>query len=83
MLALGCLSLKAGRTNFLPSALLEVVIRDPCGVVSPPLSMLQMLHILEVFLKQRNYSYLKMDGTTTVASRQPLIARFNEVRKSW
>ncbi|XP_039203591.1 DNA excision repair protein ERCC-6 isoform X1 [Crotalus tigris] len=38
----------------------------------------QMLHILEVFLKQRNYSYLKMDGTTTVASRQPLIARFNE-----
>ncbi|XP_029141334.1 DNA excision repair protein ERCC-6 [Protobothrops mucrosquamatus] len=38
----------------------------------------QMLHILEVFLKERNYSYLKMDGTTTVASRQPLIARFNE-----
>ncbi|ETE58895.1 DNA excision repair protein ERCC-6 [Ophiophagus hannah] len=38
----------------------------------------QMLHILEVFLKQRSYSYLKMDGTTTVASRQPLIARFNE-----
>ncbi|KAM3836498.1 DNA excision repair protein ERCC-6 isoform 1-T3 [Vipera latastei] len=38
----------------------------------------QMLHILEVFLKQRNYSYLKMDGTTTVASRQPLISRFNE-----
>lgn len=51
------------------------------GLFSPP-SMLQMLHILEVFLKQRNYSYLKMDGTTTVASRQPLIARFNEVRKS-
>nr|XP_034993651.1 DNA excision repair protein ERCC-6 isoform X2 [Zootoca vivipara] len=38
----------------------------------------QMLHILEAFLKQRSYSYLKMDGTTTVASRQPLIARFNE-----
>ncbi|XP_025031409.1 DNA excision repair protein ERCC-6 isoform X1 [Python bivittatus] len=38
----------------------------------------QMLRILEVFLKQRNYSYLKMDGTTTVASRQPLIMRFNE-----
>ncbi|XP_070607571.1 LOW QUALITY PROTEIN: DNA excision repair protein ERCC-6 [Erythrolamprus reginae] len=37
----------------------------------------QMLHILEAFLKQRDYSYLKMDGTTTVASRQPLIARFN------
>ncbi|CAI5774035.1 excision repair ERCC-6 [Podarcis lilfordi] len=38
----------------------------------------QMLHILEAFLKQRSYSYLKMDGTTTVASRQPLITRFNE-----
>ncbi|XP_042316777.1 DNA excision repair protein ERCC-6 isoform X2 [Sceloporus undulatus] len=38
----------------------------------------QMLHILEAFLKQRSYSYLKMDGTTTVASRQPLITRYNE-----
>lgn len=74
--------LKAGRSNFLPSVLPEVVIRAPCGVVFALPSMLQMLHILEVFLKQRNYSYLKMDGTTTVASRQPLIARFNEVRKS-
>ncbi|XP_063160686.1 DNA excision repair protein ERCC-6 [Candoia aspera] len=38
----------------------------------------QMLRILEMFLKQRNYSYLKMDGTTAVASRQPLIMTFNE-----
>ncbi|XP_067394966.1 DNA excision repair protein ERCC-6 [Emydura macquarii macquarii] len=38
----------------------------------------QMLKILEVFLRNRNYSYLKMDGTTTVASRQPLITRYNE-----
>ncbi|KAG6923336.1 ERCC excision repair 6, chromatin remodeling factor [Chelydra serpentina] len=38
----------------------------------------QMLKILEVFLRDRNYSYLKMDGTTTIASRQPLIARYNE-----
>lgn len=38
----------------------------------------QMLHILEVFVRENNYSYLKMDGTTTIASRQPLIARFNE-----
>lgn len=40
----------------------------------------QMLHILEVFVTENNYSYLKMDGTTTIASRQPLIARYNEVR---
>ncbi|XP_004874585.1 DNA excision repair protein ERCC-6 isoform X1 [Heterocephalus glaber] len=38
----------------------------------------QMLHILEVFLRAQKYSYLKMDGTTTIASRQPLIARYNE-----
>ncbi|XP_077586427.1 DNA excision repair protein ERCC-6 [Stigmatopora nigra] len=38
----------------------------------------QMLHILEVFVKENQYSYVKMDGTTTIASRQPLIARYNE-----
>uniref|UniRef100_A0A8D0HGT7 DNA excision repair protein ERCC-6 n=1 Tax=Sphenodon punctatus TaxID=8508 RepID=A0A8D0HGT7_SPHPU len=38
----------------------------------------QMLHILEVFLREKSYSYLKMDGTTTIASRQPLITRYNE-----
>uniref|UniRef100_A0A3Q1HJS9 DNA excision repair protein ERCC-6 n=1 Tax=Acanthochromis polyacanthus TaxID=80966 RepID=A0A3Q1HJS9_9TELE len=38
----------------------------------------QMLHILEVFVRENDYSYLKMDGTTTIASRQPLIARYNE-----
>ncbi|XP_014378988.1 DNA excision repair protein ERCC-6 isoform X1 [Alligator sinensis] len=38
----------------------------------------QMLHVLEAFLRDRNYSYLKMDGTTTIASRQPLITRYNE-----
>uniref|UniRef100_A0A8C7YJR3 DNA excision repair protein ERCC-6 n=1 Tax=Oryzias sinensis TaxID=183150 RepID=A0A8C7YJR3_9TELE len=38
----------------------------------------QMLDILEVFVRENNYSYLKMDGTTTIASRQPLIARYNQ-----
>ncbi|XP_047208459.1 DNA excision repair protein ERCC-6 [Girardinichthys multiradiatus] len=38
----------------------------------------QMLGILEVFVREKNYSYLKMDGTTAIASRQPLIARYNE-----
>ncbi|XP_076980760.1 DNA excision repair protein ERCC-6 isoform X2 [Tamandua tetradactyla] len=38
----------------------------------------QMLDILEVFLRAQNYTYLKMDGTTTIASRQPLITRYNE-----
>lgn len=39
-----------------------------------------MLDILEVFVQENNYTYMKMDGTTTIASRQPLIARYNEVR---
>ncbi|CAG09381.1 unnamed protein product, partial [Tetraodon nigroviridis] len=38
----------------------------------------QMLNILEVFVRENNYSYLKMDGTTSISSRQPLIARYNE-----
>uniref|UniRef100_A0A8C4TWE2 DNA excision repair protein ERCC-6 n=1 Tax=Falco tinnunculus TaxID=100819 RepID=A0A8C4TWE2_FALTI len=38
----------------------------------------QMLQILEIFVRSRNYSYLRMDGTTTIASRQPLITRYNE-----
>ncbi|KFZ62302.1 DNA excision repair protein ERCC-6 [Podiceps cristatus] len=38
----------------------------------------QMLQILEVFVRARNYSYLRMDGTTTIASRQPLVTRYNE-----
>lgn len=42
----------------------------------------QMLDILEVFVRENYYSYLKMDGTTTISSRQPLIARYNEVRIS-
>ncbi|XP_063880762.1 DNA excision repair protein ERCC-6-like [Scylla paramamosain] len=37
----------------------------------------QMMCILEKFLMDESYSYLKMDGTTTVASRQPLINKFN------
>uniref|UniRef100_A0A8D0ABM0 DNA excision repair protein ERCC-6 n=1 Tax=Sander lucioperca TaxID=283035 RepID=A0A8D0ABM0_SANLU len=38
----------------------------------------QMLNILEVFVTENNYSHFKMDGTTPIASRQPLIARYNE-----
>lgn len=38
----------------------------------------QMLCILENFVKQNNYSYLRLDGSTTIGSRQPLIKRFNE-----
>ncbi|KAM8774372.1 DNA excision repair protein ERCC-6 isoform 2-T3 [Rhynchonycteris naso] len=38
----------------------------------------QMLDIIEVFLRAQKYSYLKMDGTTAIASRQPLITRYNE-----
>uniref|UniRef100_UPI00398F07D4 DNA excision repair protein ERCC-6 isoform X3 n=1 Tax=Pristiophorus japonicus TaxID=55135 RepID=UPI00398F07D4 len=44
----------------------------------------QMLDILEVFVRNLGYTYFKMDGTTTIASRQPLIARYNEAReRAW
>lgn len=36
-----------------------------------------MICILELFLKQNDYKYLKMDGTTGIGSRQPLITAFN------
>ncbi|XP_042625045.1 DNA excision repair protein ERCC-6 [Cyprinus carpio] len=38
----------------------------------------QMLEILEVFVREKGFSYLKMDGTTTIASRQPMITQFNQ-----
>lgn len=36
-----------------------------------------MLRIFEAFLQQQGYKYLKMDGATSVASRQGLIDTFN------
>ncbi|KAI5108055.1 DNA excision repair protein ERCC-6, partial [Silurus meridionalis] len=38
----------------------------------------QMLEILEVYVKENGYTFLKMDGTTTIGSRQPLIAQYND-----
>lgn len=49
--------------------------------LKPFLPHTQMLEILEVFVRENGYSYLKMDGTTTIASRQPLIAKYNEVKE--
>jgi len=38
-----------------------------------------MLDILESFVQKRDYCYIRMDGSTAVASRQPLVAHFNTV----
>jgi len=38
----------------------------------------QMLKILESYAKTMEYTYLKMDGTTSVGNRQPMINKFNE-----
>ena len=40
-----------------------------------------MLYILEKFLISNNYSYLRMDGTTSIGVRQRLIKDFNEVER--
>jgi DNA excision repair protein ERCC-6 len=37
-----------------------------------------MIAVFEEFLAQQQYKYLKMDGSTSVSSRQPLINKFNE-----
>lgn len=39
----------------------------------------QMLCILEDFVQKQGYKYLKLDGTTVIGSRQPIINRFNQV----
>ena len=38
-----------------------------------------MMDILEKFVNKLDYSYLRMDGRTSVRARQPMIAQFNEV----
>ncbi|XP_054718613.1 DNA excision repair protein ERCC-6-like [Uloborus diversus] len=37
----------------------------------------QMMEILEIFVKSRGYTYMKMDGSTSISSRQPAITKFN------
>lgn len=38
----------------------------------------QMLCILEAFVRQSGYTYLKLDGGTSISARQPLINKFNQ-----
>ncbi|KAK6187270.1 hypothetical protein SNE40_005335 [Patella caerulea] len=38
----------------------------------------RMLDILEFFVQQKKYQYLRMDGKTTIGGRQPLISKFNQ-----
>ena len=37
-----------------------------------------MLDILEPFVREQNYTYLRLDGTTGIGSRQPMIEKFNK-----
>ena len=41
-----------------------------------------MLDIFESFIQGQRYSYVRMDGTTGIPLRQPLINRFNQVNRS-
>lgn len=38
-----------------------------------------MLDILEKYIKNKCYSYMRMDGGTSISSRQPAINKFNAV----
>ena len=39
----------------------------------------RLLDILERFVKGKQYTYQKMDGTTPISTRQSLVEKFNEV----
>ena len=36
-----------------------------------------MLNVLEVMVQAKGYTYVRMDGTTPIKVRQPLIKKFN------
>ncbi|XP_035695280.1 DNA excision repair protein ERCC-6-like [Branchiostoma floridae] len=38
----------------------------------------QMLDLMEEFVQDQSYTYMRMDGTTTISSRQPKITKFNK-----
>lgn len=38
-----------------------------------------MLNIFQKFITEQNYSYLKLEGSTSIGSRQPIINKFNNV----
>lgn len=38
-----------------------------------------MLNIFQKFIIEQNYSYLKLEGSTSIGSRQPIINKFNKV----
>lgn len=38
-----------------------------------------MINVFQKFLTSQDYKFLRMDGTTSIGSRQPLINKFNEV----
>lgn len=40
-----------------------------------------MLNIFQKFVTEQNYSYLKLEGTTSIGSRQPIINKFNKVTR--
>lgn len=39
----------------------------------------KMLLILEAFVSSQNYNYIKIDGSTNISRRQPLIQEYNSV----
>lgn len=37
-----------------------------------------MLDMLETHVRSQNYTYMRLDGTTSIGSRQPMIEKFNQ-----
>jgi len=41
-----------------------------------------MLDVLESYVQERGYRYVRMDGGTGISSRQPLVQKYNTVGTS-
>lgn len=39
-----------------------------------------MLDIMEAFVQDKGYTYVRMDGGTSISARQPLVQKYNNVR---
>ena len=40
-----------------------------------------MLDIMEAYVQEKGYSYVRMDGGTSISARQPLVQKYNTVSR--
>ena len=59
---------------------IEFVFSSFCKIITSLSTLLvQMLNILENYMKAQKYKYLRLDGTNSIGGRHVLVKKFNEV----